>query len=123
MPMEISSVANDGGPHSGFAASPLWSPSPARVASSQMEEFRQRMAGKYSVPLKSYQDLWAWSTRHISTFWRETWIFTEILHSHPPTMVKWPIAGGRAIGGWLGCRAPGLPFPAHRTTDAWILVH
>lgn len=88
MPMEIPPVANDGRPQVVPAVQPLWSPPPARAAASKMEEFRQRMAAKYATPLKSYHDLWAWSTRHIATFWREAWIFTNILHSQPSTMVN-----------------------------------
>lgn len=50
---------------------PLYSPKD--IESSRTYRFLKRVNAKYGLSLKTYFDLWKWSTDHIDDFWGEVW--------------------------------------------------
>ncbi|MCC6890710.1 MAG: acetoacetate--CoA ligase [Hyphomicrobiales bacterium] len=52
---------------------PLWTPSPARAAASQVEAFRREIECRHGVRLSGYRDLHAWSVAHPALFWSAVW--------------------------------------------------
>ncbi|KFG82718.1 acetoacetyl-CoA synthase [Metarhizium anisopliae] len=70
---EVSNVSSE------LEEEPLWRhPSPQ---TSQMWEFLMKINTKYEQRFTTYKELHAWSTEHISEFWRETWDYCGIRHS------------------------------------------
>ena len=53
----------------------LWTPSPERVAASNMTAFRKRIAEAEGVTLPDYAALHDWSVRHPQQFWPQVWDF------------------------------------------------
>jgi acetoacetyl-CoA synthetase len=58
---------------------PLWTPSPQRVAESNLAAFTRRMANRHLADVSSYATLHRWSCVHRETFWREIWDFCEVV--------------------------------------------
>ncbi|MGE4313431.1 MAG: acetoacetate--CoA ligase [Pseudobdellovibrionaceae bacterium] len=55
---------------------PLWTPSPERVAGSQLTDFVKKSGfGEFS----SYHDLWRWTNANIAEFWDALWDWADIL--------------------------------------------
>jgi acetoacetyl-CoA synthetase len=61
------------------AEKPLWKPSEARVAASQMAAFRAAANERHSVALKDYRDLHAWSVENRAAFWDFLWDFCGVI--------------------------------------------
>ena len=61
----------------------LWEPSRTRVNQTNMLRFLNRINEKYGLALRSYEELYAWSTRHMARFWESMWEFAEIIASAP----------------------------------------
>ncbi len=61
------------------AEKPLWKPSEARVAASQMTAFRAAANERHSVALKNYRDLHAWSVENRAAFWDLLWDFCGVI--------------------------------------------
>ncbi|CAF3492225.1 unnamed protein product [Adineta steineri] len=59
----------------------LWSPPSG--AHTNIDDFRNIITNKYRVQLESYWDLHEWSINHISKFWEEFWIYSDIKYSVP----------------------------------------
>ncbi|HEU4825047.1 MAG TPA: acetoacetate--CoA ligase, partial [Dongiaceae bacterium] len=57
---------------------PLWRPSPAAIAASNMSRFRARVARDWSVELADTDALWRWSVGDIERFWLTLWRFCEV---------------------------------------------
>jgi acetoacetyl-CoA synthetase len=57
---------------------PLWRPSPAAIAASNMSRFRARVARDWSVELPDTDALWRWSVGDIERFWLTLWRFCEV---------------------------------------------
>jgi acetoacetyl-CoA synthetase len=47
--------------------------------STKMYEFLQLVNKKYSLKLRTYDDLYGWSINNIANFWEEVWIFTGMV--------------------------------------------
>jgi acetoacetyl-CoA synthetase len=41
--------------------------------------FRDLVNAKYGLSLRTYHDLWLWSTSHVSDFWSDAWDVTNII--------------------------------------------
>ncbi len=54
-------------------ATPLWTPSPDRVAAANVTAFREAAAARFGVPLPDWAALWRWSTEHRDQFWEAVW--------------------------------------------------
>jgi len=62
-------------------ATPIWSPSPERIAQTRLSAFLARLAEQEGVPCRDYAELWDWSCRDSDTlaaFWRQLWDFCEV---------------------------------------------
>ncbi|WP_210397728.1 acetoacetate--CoA ligase [Motiliproteus sediminis] len=57
---------------------PLWSPSPERVAGSNMVAFMERINGNYGLQLSNYDNLYGWSIDQAQDFWSELWDYAEV---------------------------------------------
>lgn len=74
------------------APSPLWLPSPARVASAQLTAFVDQLRVETGLPLADYETLHRFSIDHPDVFWRGVWSFAGIVAHEPFTEVRGPIA-------------------------------
>ena len=59
---------------------PLWSPSPARIASSQLRAFEDFVAQRGGLRFADYSELHRWSITSPDAFWRAVWDFAPVLH-------------------------------------------
>ena len=59
----------------------LWSPSEARIKSSQMFKFMQNINKKYNININCFSDLHSWSIKNRTDFWSSVWDFFEIIGS------------------------------------------
>jgi acetoacetyl-CoA synthetase len=61
-----------------MSTSPLWSPSPERVARTNLTRFMQLVRDRFSAPIDGYESLHRWSTDYPERFWTTLWEFCEI---------------------------------------------
>ncbi len=72
---------------------PLWSPSPARVANANITRFAQRVNANHQTTLSDYASLYEWSINHREQFWSELWRFCGVRASRDwDTVVENPDA-------------------------------
>ena len=57
---------------------PIWTPSPERIADSQLTQFMNQVQERYNLPLYSYFDLYRWSIEKPDQFWSAVWSFCDI---------------------------------------------
>ena len=57
---------------------PLWRPSAARIAATNLTQFTHRAAAAAGRSFASYDDLHAWSIEDPGAFWSEVWAFTGV---------------------------------------------
>ena len=60
---------------------PLWTPSPQRVAGSNLTAFTQFVAERYGVKAATYAELHAWSCTNREQFWQAIWQFCGVVAS------------------------------------------
>ena len=60
---------------------PLWTPSPQRVAASNLSAFTKFVADRYGVKSKDYAELHAWSCNDREQFWHAIWQFCGVVGS------------------------------------------
>jgi acetoacetyl-CoA synthetase len=58
---------------------PLWTPSPERVAASQVVAFMRQVNAAHGLALGGYRELHAWSTAHPDLFWDQVWDFCGVV--------------------------------------------
>jgi len=58
---------------------PIWSPTPARMAAAQLSEFMRQAEGIAGYPIRDYQTLHAWSLRAAPDFWKLVWDFSQVI--------------------------------------------
>jgi len=58
---------------------PLWTPSPARVAASQLTVFRETVKRQQSLALDDYDALHRWSIQDPRAFWGSVWDFCGVI--------------------------------------------
>jgi len=58
---------------------PLWQPSPARVESARLTDFRRQAAARFSVTVADYAALHRWSVAHPEQFWSLLWDFAPVI--------------------------------------------
>jgi acetoacetyl-CoA synthetase len=59
--------------------SPLWQPSPERVARANLTAFAARVGAEHRVTLPDYTGLYRWSVEHSEAFWREIWDYAGVI--------------------------------------------
>jgi acetoacetyl-CoA synthetase len=62
-----------------MADTPLWTPSPERVAATQLVSFMREANRRHGLQLVGYIDLHHWSTRHPDLFWDLVWDFCGVV--------------------------------------------
>jgi acetoacetyl-CoA synthetase len=60
---------------------PLWTPSPQRVAASNLTAFTKFVGERYGVQAKDYAQLHAWSCSNREQFWHAIWQFCGVVGS------------------------------------------
>ena len=58
---------------------PLWTPSPERVAGTQVMDFMRQVNARHGLGLKSYKELHAWSVAHPDLFWDQIWDYCGVI--------------------------------------------
>ncbi len=58
--------------------SPLWTPSPERVAGTRMTAFAEAVRGGHGLDVSDYARFYEWSVNHRDAFWRLMWEFGGI---------------------------------------------
>jgi acetoacetyl-CoA synthetase len=58
---------------------PLWTPSPERIARTQVVAFMAEVNRRHGVALENYRDLHAWSITHPELFWDQIWDFCGVI--------------------------------------------
>ncbi|MFH1529264.1 MAG: acetoacetate--CoA ligase [Pseudomonadota bacterium] len=66
---------------------PLWTPTPQRVAGANMTRFQCVVNERYGLSLDGWEALRIWSVEHLQDFWAVFWDFAGIRASHPYTEV------------------------------------
>jgi acetoacetyl-CoA synthetase len=61
------------------AGQPLWTPSPQRVASSELTHFRELINRRFGLNLRDYRSLHAWSVDHRAEFWNLIWDYCGVI--------------------------------------------
>ena len=65
----------------------LWTPSPERIAGSNLTRFTEAVNREHGLTLAGYDALYDWSINHSPDFWEAVWRFVGIRHSRPYTSV------------------------------------
>jgi acetoacetyl-CoA synthetase len=60
---------------------PLWTPSPERVAAANLTRFRAFVNERHGSSFEGYDDLYAWSLADRPAFWDAMWDFGEVIAS------------------------------------------
>ncbi len=61
----------------------LWTPSEARIKSTNLHRFMNIINAKYNQDFSEYASLYQWSIDNIAEFWSMMWEFAEIIASKP----------------------------------------
>ena len=61
------------------AGQPLWTPSPQRVASSELTHFRELVNKRFGLDLRDYRALHAWSVDQRAEFWNLIWDYCGVI--------------------------------------------
>jgi acetoacetyl-CoA synthetase len=58
---------------------PLWTPSPERIARTQVIAFMEEVNRRHGVALENYRELHAWSISNPELFWDQVWDFCGVI--------------------------------------------
>ena len=99
--------------------SPLWTPSPDRVAATRLTAFMQAVVSRLEVPITDYAALHEFSISHPADFWRLIWEFGGVRGTmgerivenldRMPGAVFFPDATLNFAGNLLGTAVPRPP--------------
>jgi len=76
--------------------SPLWQPSPERIARANLTAFRRRVRERTAPQVTDFASLYRWSVERPEQFWSAVWDFCEVRGTRPPGPVL--IDGDRMPG-------------------------
>ena len=62
---------------------PLWTPSPDRIAAANMTSFMHTIRDQGNTDVADFRSLHQWSIDHPAEFWQSVWSFCEIISSRP----------------------------------------
>ncbi len=60
---------------------PIWTPSPERIAQSNLTRYEKYLKEKLGLTFENYEDLHRWSVTEIDPFWKSVWDFAGFNHS------------------------------------------
>src|SRR5262245_54616844 len=63
---------------------PLWQPSQARIAQTNLVAFMRHVERRWGVQLSEYGELYQWSITHPEDFWRSVWSFCGVIADAQP---------------------------------------
>ena len=63
--------------------SPLWSPSPERIAAANLTRFMQEVGAQQGMSFDGYDALYDWSISQPEAFWRAIWDFCGVIGDGP----------------------------------------
>lgn len=66
------------------ADTPLWRPTPERIARAPITRFRQWLAQHRGLEFDDYESLWRWSVADLEAFWQAIADFAEVRFHSPP---------------------------------------
>jgi acetoacetyl-CoA synthetase len=95
----------------------LWSPSPERIAASNLTAYRHWLQGARGLDFADYAALWKWSVTDLDGFWQSLWDYFHIESSAPHSAAL----GRRALPGatWFpGARLNYAQHVLRREQDA-----
>jgi acetoacetyl-CoA synthetase len=72
-------------PSSERAPEPLWTPSEARIARSNLTAYRRWLTETRGLGFAGYHELWHWSVTDLDAFWRSVWEFFEVGEGEAPS--------------------------------------
>ena len=72
-------------PSSERAPEPLWTPSEARIARSNLTAYRRWLTETRGLGFAGYHELWHWSVTDLDAFWRSVWEFFEVGEGAAPS--------------------------------------
>jgi acetoacetyl-CoA synthetase len=64
-------------------STPLWSPSPERIASARVTQFQTYVEQRLNRKFASFDELWRWSISDLNGFWQAIWDYHDV-KSHTP---------------------------------------
>lgn len=76
----------------------LWTPSSSRVATAEIEAFRQYVNRSLGKQCASYDELYQWSLAETGTFWQAIADFCGVVWQHPATTPYSPPPDGQMLG-------------------------
>jgi len=59
---------------------PLWTPAPSAVETTNLAAFMRWLSSKKHMHVKNYSQLWEWSTAEPDQFWGHIWQYFDVLH-------------------------------------------
>jgi len=65
-------------------ATPLWAPSPERIAAANLTRFIAHVQREWGVACDGYGALWRWSVAAPERFWASLWSFAGVIADTPP---------------------------------------
>jgi acetoacetyl-CoA synthetase len=65
----------------------LWTPSPERIAASNVTRYAAWLKQTRGLELAGYGDLWQWSITETDAFWQSIWDYNDIMSETAPTAV------------------------------------
>ena len=68
--------------------SPIWAPTPERIAAANVTRFVERMAQR-GAPVSDWESLYAWSIGSPAEFWPAVWEFTGVVADDRPGGTPW----------------------------------
>ena len=98
---------------------PLWTPSPERIADSQLTQFMNQVEERYNLTLYSYFDLYRWSIEKPNQFWSAVWSFCDIKASQP---FEEALVDGDKFPGASWFTGSQLNFTAHSFQNSFINI-
>jgi acetoacetyl-CoA synthetase len=66
---------------------PIWSPSPERIAAANITRFMQFARERHQAPLRDYPSLYRWSIEFPENFWSTLWDFMDVRATSKATRV------------------------------------
>ena len=60
---------------------PIWTPTPERVAESNLARFAAFVQAKFGAPAGDYEALWRWSVDEREAFWSALMEFTDVVRT------------------------------------------